>query len=271
MSKKSTQNKPTAQAASENPLLHVDGGESVDAKTYGVKDLPFIAHLTELRNRMIYSVGALLILTAVFYPFSKTIYAVLARPLIVAMGADARLIFTALPEVFLTYLKLSFFAAVMVAFPFILFQLWRFIAPGLYKKEQQGLRVLFMATPLLFYCGAGFVYWFVFPLAWEFFLSFQDETISLIPKVNEYLGLSMKMLFAFGVAFELPVFLYVLFLAGFVSVEALQKGRKYALIIIFGVAAVITPPDIISQIALGVPMVLLYEGTLFFMKRAAKK
>ena len=253
----------------------VNGGDT-GARDYAVGEIPFVSHLTELRNRLIYSVAALLLLTALLYPLSDVIYALLARPLVVAMNGEGRMIFTALPEVFLTYLKLSFFGAVMIGFPFILFQLWRFVAPGLYAREKSSFRILFVATPLLFYVGAAFVYVFIFPLAWDFFLSFQSQDtalsmpIAIEPKVDEYLGLSMKMLFAFGLAFELPVLLYVLSMAGLVTGDMLKKGRKYALIIIFAVAALITPPDIISQIAIGVPMILLYEATLFLLNRSDK-
>lgn len=238
-------------------------------------DMPLLLHLKELRFRLGASAFLLMLLIAVFYPLSDQIYQFLAHPLYVAMGEDdgRRMIFTGLPEVFLTYLKLSFFAAIMVGFPFFLFQMWRFMAPGLFRHEKRVVRILFFLTPVLFYAGAAFVYFLIFPIAWSFFLGFEmtdasfELPIYLEPKVNEYLGLSMKMMFAFGLAFELPVLLIILSLAHIVSREQLERGRKYAMILIFVFAAIITPPDVISQIAVAVPMLILYELSLLFMRR----
>jgi len=237
--------------------------------------MPFVKHLTDLRRVLVRSIICVVVLMLASYPFAREIYAFLSAPLAEAFGAGGgRLIFTNLPEVFLTYIKLSFFSGFMLSFPFIAFQLWSFISPGLYKDERLFFMGLLFATPVLFFTGAAFVYYFVLPLAWDFFLSFEvpsmQEGLSmeLEAKVNEYLGLTMKLLFAFGFAFELPLIMVLLNRAGFVSRQKFAKARRYALVVIFACAAVLTPPDVISQIALAIPMLLLYEVSLLFMKKS---
>ncbi len=234
----------------------------------------FIGHLIELKKRLVYSLIALFLTTAIAYLFSKEIYAFLSEPLVMALadqGETRRMIFTGLPEVFLTYIKLSFFTGLMVSFPYIAYQLWLFVAPGLYKDEKKFVIPLLIATPVLFFTGAAFVYYFVLPNAWGFFLSFESVDtavpIQLEAKVSEYLSITMQLLFGFGFAFELPVFIILLNRAGLVKRETFVKGRKYAIIIIFTVAAFLTPPDVLSQISLGIPMMLLYEIGIFFMRK----
>ncbi len=236
--------------------------------------MPFVKHLHEFRRVLVRCVIILLICVCATYPFAKDIYSFLAEPLASAFGQEGgRLIFTSLPEVFLTYLKLSFFSGFMLSFPFIAFQLWGFIAPGLYKDERLFFMLLLVMTPVLFFSGAAFVYYFILPLAWDFFLSFEVSDLSgslpieLEAKVDEYMGLTMKLLFAFGFAFELPLLMVLLNRVGLVSRSAFAKGRRYALVAIFACAALLTPPDVISQIALAVPMLLLYEGSLLLMKK----
>lgn len=234
----------------------------------------FMGHLVELRKRFTYSMAALLLMTCVSYFFAEEIYSFLSQPLAIALAEQdqqRRMIFTGLPEVFITYIKLSFFTGLMISFPFIAYQLWRFIAPGLYKNEKKFFITLLVLTPILFFAGAAFVYYLVLPNTWQFFLSFesvdQAVPIQLEAKVSEYLSLTMQLLFAFGIAFEMPVFLLLLNRAGIVKKKTLENGRKYAVIIIFTVAAFLTPPDVISQISLGIPMMLFYELSIFFMKK----
>ena len=201
------------------------------------------------------------------------IYSFLVQPYADAVKNDSqerRLIFTALQETFITYLKVSFFAAFFASSPLILIQIWKFVAPGLYDNERKALMPYLIVTPLLFFLGGLLVYYLIMPLAIKFFLSFETTLqgnslpIQLEAKVNEYLSLIMKLIFAFGISFQLPVILSLLARVGFIDSEYLKKRRKYVVVIIFAVAAILTPPDPVTQIGLAIPLLLLYELSIIY-------
>ena len=240
----------------------------------------FISHLTELRQRLIHSLVFLSVLFVICYFFSEYIYGFLVDPYAQAVkndGLERRLIFTALQETFLTYLKVSFFAAFFVTSPFILIQIWKFIAPGLYEHEKSAIMPYLIITPILFLLGGMLVYYLVMPLAIKFFLSFESSGVStnlpiqLEAKVNEYLSLVMKLIFAFGLSFQLPVVLSLLARIGFVDSKYLKDRRKYFIVIIFAAAAILTPPDPITQIGLAIPLLILYELSIYSVKIIEKK
>jgi len=239
------------------------------------KDTGFISHLTELRKRLINSFLFLFIFFVICYFFAEHIYGFLVEPFAQVVkedGSDRRLIFTALQETFLTYLKVSFFTAFFVTCPFILLQIWKFIAPGLYKHEKLAILPYLILTPILFFLGGMLVYYLIMPLAIKFFLSFENTGLStnlpiqLEAKVNEYLSLIMKLIFAFGISFQLPVVLSLLARVGFVDSDFLKKRRKYVIVIIFAAAALLTPPDPITQIGLAIPLLILYELSIISVK-----
>ena len=239
------------------------------------KESGFVSHLVELRKRLINSLIFLSILFVICYFFSEYLYGFLVEPYADAVrkdGTDRRLIFTALQETFLTYLKVSFFTAFFVTCPFILMQIWKFIAPGLYKHEKIAILPYLVLTPVLFFLGGMLVYYLIMPLAIKFFLSFESSGLStnlpiqLEAKVNEYLSLVMKLIFAFGISFQLPVVLSLLARVGVVDSEFLKKRRKYVVVIIFAAAALLTPPDPITQIGLAIPLLILYELSIFSVK-----
>ena len=244
------------------------------------KESSFIGHLTELRSRLIKSIIYVFVIFVISYTFAENIYNFLVQPYADAVKEDElnrRLIFTALHETFITYLKLSFFAAVFVGSPIIITHIWKFIAPGLYKNEKMALLPYLIATPTLFLLGGMLVYYLVMPLAIKFFLSFETAAqannlpIQLEAKVNEYLSLIMRLIFAFGLSFQLPVLLSLLARVGFVDSDYLKKRRKYVIVIIFAVAAILTPPDPITQIGLGIPLLILYELSILSVKIIEKK
>ena len=245
-----------------------------------IKQNSLAAHLTELRSRLIKSIIYLFIFFIICYFFSENIYSFLVAPYAEAVKDDPverRMIFTALHETFITYLKVAFFAAMFVASPIILTQIWKFVAPGLYKNEKQALLPYLIATPTLFLLGGMLVYYLIMPLAIKFFLSFETSAnlnylpIQLEAKVNEYLSLIMRLIFAFGISFQLPVLLSLLARVGFIDSEYLKKRRKYVIVIIFAVAAILTPPDPITQIGLGIPLLILYELSILSVKLIEKK
>ena len=239
------------------------------------KEGGFVSHLAELRKRLINSFIFLVVFFVGCYFFAEYIYGFLVEPYANAVKNDEtnrRLIFTALQETFLTYLKVTFFTAFFVTCPFILMQLWKFIAPGLYKHEKNAILPYLVLTPILFFLGGMLVYYLIMPLAIKFFLSFESSGIStnlpiqLEAKVNEYLSLVMKLIFAFGISFQLPVVLSLLARIGLVDSSFLKQRRKYVVVIIFAAAALLTPPDPITQIGLAIPLLILYELSIISVK-----
>ena len=235
----------------------------------------FTSHFTELRSRLIKSIIFIFVIFVISYIFAEYIYNFLVEPYAKAVKDDLisrRLIFTALHETFITYLKVAFFAAIFLGSPVLLIQIYKFIAPGLYKNEKKAILPYLIFTPILFLVGGLLVYYLIMPLAIKFFLSFEsigsDSTlpIQLEAKVNEYLSLIMRLIFAFGISFQLPVLLSLLARVGFIDSKYLKERRKYVIVIIFAVAALLTPPDPITQIGLAIPLLILYELSIFSVK-----
>ena len=235
---------------------------------------PLMKHLLELRTRLLWVFGAMVLGTLISFFFVNEIYGFLVQPLADAMDdSDTnRLIYTGMAEAFFTYLKVAFFSGVFITFPILLLQVWRFAAPGLYKNEKSVVWPFLVATPALFFAGGACVYYLVLPMAWPFFLSFQSTggemalPIQLEARVSEYLDLIMTLIFAFGLCFQLPVFLTLLGRAGLISSRTLASKRKYAVIITFIIAAFLTPPDIISQVMLAIPILGLYELSIWLIR-----
>ena len=235
---------------------------------------PLLDHLIELRQRLIWSLLTFVVAFAVCYAFAEQIYGFLTHPLAEAMQGQPgrRMIFTALYETFCTYLKVAAFGALCLSFPMVAVQIWMFVAPGLYRNEQVAFLPFLIATPVLFIAGASLVYFGLMPVAIQFFLGFESPggqgtlPIQLEAKVSDYLDLVMTLIFAFGLSFQLPVLLTLLGRVGIISSDFLRRNRRFAIVFAFVVAAVLTPPDVMSQFALAVPLCVLYEGSIWSVR-----
>lgn len=242
--------------------------------------MTLLDHLIELRRRLIYCFVVWGITFAICYGFSEDIFFFLVKPLahlLSGAAGERRLIYTGLTEAFTTYLKVAFFGGFILAFPFIASQIWFFMAPGLYQHEKRTFLPFLIATPVLFFLGAAIAYTVVCPLAWQFFLSFEVSAspgglpIQLEARVSEYLSLMMKLIFAFGISFQLPILLTLLAHTGAINSAQLRIHRKYAFLGIVVISALITPPDLLSPISLIIPIYGLYELSIFLVKGVEKK
>ena len=240
----------------------------------------FTSHFVELRERLLQCLIFIFIVFIISYFFAEHIYNFLVSPYADAVKNDStsrRLIFTALHETFITYIKVAFFSAIFLGSPVLLIQIYKFIAPGLYKNEKKAILPYLISTPILFLFGGLLVYYLVMPLAIKFFLSFETLgsnttlPIQLEAKVNEYLSLIMRLIFAFGISFQLPILLNLLARIGVVNSEYLKSRRRYVIVIIFAFAAILTPPDPITQVGLAIPLLLLYELSILTVKFIEKK
>ncbi len=232
---------------------------------------PFLSHLEELRKRLIacaIGAGAGFVIS---YIFAERLFQLLILPLQAQMPEGDRLIYTNLPEMFFTYLKSAMVSGILVTSPFIFYQLWMFIAPGLYRKERKYVIPFVICSTILFVGGSMFGYFVVFPFGFKFFLGFSNESIQALPSVKQYFSFAIKLLFAFGVVFELPVVVFFLAKIGIVTSELMRKKRKYAILLTFVFAAILTPPDVITQCMMAGPLIVLYEISIIIAKIAGRK
>ncbi len=220
---------------------------------------PFTTHLEELRSRLIKAFIAVAIGFLISYGFKEEIFKILTHPLVKAMKPGDHLVYTNLPEAFFTFLKTAFIFGIMLASPVLIYQFWMFVAPGLYDREKRMVMPILLLSVFFFAGGALFGYFVVFPFGFRFFLSFGSDTIRPLPSMKEYLGFSSTLLLAFGLIFELPLVITFLARLGIVSVDWLKKVRKYAILVFFVAAAILTPPDVVTQIMMAVPLMVLYE------------
>ena len=231
-----------------------------------IKNLPFKIHFWELRRRIIQTAAFFILAFIISYVYAKDIYVFLLKPLLECCGSSREIVYTQLTEAFLTYLELAFFVAMLITTPFLFTHIFIFILPGLKSSEKKYAYLLLFAVPSLFLTGITIAYKYIFAAAWKFFLSFEHPinttnmiSIKLYPKISEYLDLALQILFSFGIAFQLPIILILLNKIGLITVNTLKKNRRIVIVLIFAIAAVITPPDALSQIILASIMILLYE------------
>ncbi len=236
------------------------------------KELSLTEHLAELRTRLIRSIAAVAVGFCISYAFIEPIFAMLSRPLEKVLPPGTSLIFTSYPEAFFTYLKLALVCGIFIASPFILYEIWAFVAPGLYEHEKKWALPFVVFSSIFFVGGALFGYIVVFPAAFNFLAGYAGQDLKLLPSVSEYFSLTIKLLLGFGAAFELPIFMVFMALIGLIDARMLRKNRKYALLIIFILAAVLTPtPDVVNQCLLAAPLLILYEISIFLVALIGKR
>jgi sec-independent protein translocase protein TatC len=232
---------------------------------------PFLSHLEELRKRLVAISIGVGVAFVICYIFSERLFQYLILPLKTVLPKGDRLIFTNLPEMFITYLKVSLIAGILLAAPFIFYELWLFIAPGLYQREKKYVIPFVLFSTILFVGGSLFGYFVVFPFGFKFFLGFSNEYVKALPSVKQYFSFSIKLLFAFGIVFELPVVVFFLTKIGLVTADFLKKQRKYAILLTFVIAAILTPPDVATQCMMAGPLIVLYEISILISKMAGRK
>ncbi len=245
---------PPRKTPEERALLAQDEQEEQPER-----GMTLMEHLGELRTRLVRSFIAVALAFMVCYTFSERLFAELCKPLIAALPEGSKLIFTALPEAFFVYLKVGVVAAIFVVSPYLFYQIWSFIAPGLYDEEKKYIVPMALISAIFFISGASFCFFVVFPYAFTFFVGFASEDIAAMPSLGEYLGFSLKLLIAFGLIFEMPLFTFFLARMGVVTADRMRSFRRYAVLCIFILAAILTPPDVISQLLMALPMMILYE------------
>ena len=232
---------------------------------------PFMTHLEELRRRLVACAIAIGVGFVICYFFSERLFQILVMPLKANMPADDRLIFTNLPEMFFTYLKTAFLAGALLVSPVLFHQIWMFIAPGLYQNEKRFAIPFVVCSTILFVGGSLFGYFVVFPFGFRFFLGFANDYIQALPSVKQYFSFAIKLLLAFGIVFELPVVIFFLARMGLVTSELLRRKRKYAILLTFVMASILTPPDVVTQLMMAGPLIILYEISIFIAKLAGKR
>ncbi|MGE5841307.1 MAG: twin-arginine translocase subunit TatC [Deltaproteobacteria bacterium] len=232
---------------------------------------PLLRRLGEIRKRLARAAIAVVIGFAVSYGFSEKLFELLAYPLKSNMPAGDRLIYTSLPEMFLVYIKTALVAGLLLAAPYVFYQVYLLVAPGFYQREKKNVILFVLCSTVLFVGGSLFGYFVVFPYGFKFFLAFSNESLRALPSVKQYFSLSVKMLFAFGFVFELPVAAFFLSRMGLLTADFLKQKRRYAILLIFIIAAFLTPPDVISQFLMAVPLMVLYEFSILIAKMAGKK
>lgn len=251
---------PTPDTGETPPEVPATVSPAAASSPSGMKEAPLLEHLLELRTRLVRCLIAVGIGFAASYSFAERLLGVLLEPLTSVMPAGSKLIATSLPETFFTVMKLALVAGAFVASPYIFFQLWQFVAPGLYKEERKIIIPVAIATAVCFVSGALFGYFVVFPFGFKFFVDYASDYITIMPTISAYFSLAVTLLFAFGLIFELPVFIFFLTSLGMVTTKSLRKFRRWAILLSFVVAAILTPtPDAINQLLMAGPMVILYE------------
>lgn len=230
----------------------------------------FLSHLVELRSRLLKAVAAILLVLLALVPFANRLYAQLAEPLLANLPVGGSMIATEIASPFLTPLKLAFCVALMIAMPYVLFQLWRFVAPGLYRQERRLAMPLLVSSVVLFYVGCAFAYFLVLPAVFAFMSHVAPTGVAVMPDISHFLNFVLVLFIAFGLCFEVPVVLVLLVALGVVEAEQLARGRSYAIVGAFVIAAILTPPDVLSQLLLAIPMCVLYEAGILAARVVAR-